>query len=204
MNRFKVTYLCDSPWKENRIECQLYPQLFTEELMTAQIEKMRTMYPDEYQRMLMPKTLNKTYNIGMTEKFWVSVDDGNGGSKSEEITAQLLAKGNRNAIWADITQISEINNIDNDSAIEYLEFLEQKTPSTSVDSTKGRGSLLQRILATNPTLMAIILPIIFLQIFMLELLDISLQGINLMALEAIDEISFTLIAMFQRTMLKAP
>ena len=62
INHFNESYLCDSPWKENRIECQLYPQLFTEELMTAQIEKMRTMYPDEYQRMLMPKTLNKTYN----------------------------------------------------------------------------------------------------------------------------------------------
>ena len=74
--------------------------------MAAQLEKMRTMYPDEYQRMLMPKPLNKTYKIGMTEKFWVNVDDGNGGTKLEEITAQLLAKGNRNAIWADVTPVS--------------------------------------------------------------------------------------------------
>ena len=36
---------------------------------------MRTLYPDEYQRMLMPKALNKTYRVGMTEKFWVTVDD---------------------------------------------------------------------------------------------------------------------------------
>ena len=61
MNRFGVSSLCDSPWKENRSECQLYPQIFTEEQMAAQLEKMRTMYPDEYQRMLMPKTLNNSY-----------------------------------------------------------------------------------------------------------------------------------------------
>ena len=141
MNRSVEPDLCGSPWKENRSECQLYPEIFTEEQMAAQLEKMRTMYPDEYQRMLMPKALNKTYKIGMTEKFWVNVDDGNGGSKSEQITAQLLAKGTRNAIWADINQINENNNINNDSAIEYLEFLEQKTPPTSVDSTKGSWEL---------------------------------------------------------------
>ena len=103
--------------------------MFTNEFIVAMREKMRTQYPDEYQRMLMPRTLNKTYSVGMTEKFWVNVDDGNGGSKQEEITAQLLAKGNNNAIWADVNQISENNNIDNDTAIEYLEFLEQKTPA---------------------------------------------------------------------------
>ena len=150
MNRFGVSSLCDSPWKENRSECQLYPQIFTEEQMAAQLEKMRTMYPDEYQRMLMPKPLNKTYKIGMTEKFWVNVDDGNGGTKLEEITAQLLAKGNRNAIWADVTQINESNNIDNNSAIEYLEFLEEKTPSTSVDSTKGSWELVTTYFGNEP------------------------------------------------------
>ena len=76
MNRSVEPDLCGSPWKENRSECQLYPEIFTEEQMAAQLEKMRTMYPDEYQRMLMPKALNKTYKIGMTEKFWVNVDDG--------------------------------------------------------------------------------------------------------------------------------
>ena len=150
MNRFGVTALCDSPWKENRSECQLYPQIFTEQQMAAQLEKMRTMYPDEYQRMLMPKPLNKTYKIGMTEKFWVNVDDGNGGTKLEEITAQLLAKGNRNAIWADVDQINESNNIDNNSAIEYLEFLEEKTPSTSVDSTKGSWELITTYFGNEP------------------------------------------------------
>ena len=150
MNRFGVSSLCDSPWKENRSECQLYPQIFTEEQMAAQLEKMRTMYPDEYQRMLMPKTLNKSYKIGMTEKFWVNIDDGNGGTKLEEITAQLLAKGNRNAIWADVTQINESNNIDNNSAIEYLEFLEEKTPSTSVDSTKGSWELVTTYFGNEP------------------------------------------------------
>ena len=150
MNRSVEPDLCGSPWKENRSECQLYPEIFTEEQMAAQLEKMRTMYPDEYQRMLMPKALNKTYKIGMTEKFWVNVDDGNGGSKSEQITAQLLAKGTRNAIWADINQINENNNINNDSAIEYLEFLEQKTPPTSVDSTKGSWELVTTYFGNEP------------------------------------------------------
>ena len=89
--------------------------VFTDEYIVAMREKMRTQYPEEYQRMLMPRTLNKTYSVGMTEKFWVNVDDGNGGSKQEEITAQLLAKGNNNAIWADVNQISENNNINNDT-----------------------------------------------------------------------------------------
>ena len=48
--------------------------MFTNEFIVAMREKMRTQYPDEYQRMLMPRTLNKTYSVGMTEKFWVNVD----------------------------------------------------------------------------------------------------------------------------------
>ena len=149
MNRSVEPDLCGSPWKENRSECQLYPEIFTEEQMAAQLKKMRTCIL-RYQRMLMPKALNKTYKIGMTEKFWVNVDDGNGGSKSEQITAQLLAKGTRNAIWADINQINENNNINNDSAIEYLEFLEQKTPPTSVDSTKGSWELVTTYFGNEP------------------------------------------------------
>ena len=124
--------------------------MFTNEFIVAMREKMRTQYPDEYQRMLMPRTLNKTYSVGMTEKFWVNVDDGNGGSKQEEITAQLLAKGNNNAIWADVNQISENNNIDNDTAIEYLEFLEQKTPAASRDSTKGSWELMTTYFGNEP------------------------------------------------------
>jgi len=124
--------------------------LFTDEFILAQREKMRTQYPDEYQQMLIPRTLNKTYSVGMTEKFWVNVDDGNGGSKSEQITAQLLAKGNRNAIWADVNQIGETNNIDADAAIEYLEFLEQKTPATSRDSTKGSWELITSYFGNEP------------------------------------------------------
>ena len=124
--------------------------MFTDEFIAAQIEKMRTQYPDEYQRMLMPRTLNKTYSVGMTEKFWVNVDDGNGGSKAEEITAELLAKGNRNAIWADVNQIGESNNIDNDSAKEYLEFLEQKTPATSRDPSKGSWELITSYFGDEP------------------------------------------------------
>ena len=42
------------------------------------------------------------------------------------------------------------NNIDNDTAIEYLEFLEQKTPSTSVDSTKGSWELVTTYFGNEP------------------------------------------------------
>ena len=70
----------------------------------------------------MPKALNKTYRVGMTEKFWVTVDDIDPGqTKDFEITAQLLAKGNKAAIWADVNEIS-VNNNNNDLAIEYLSF----------------------------------------------------------------------------------
>ena len=98
---------------------------------------MRTMYPDEYQRMLLPKTLNKTYSVGMTEKFWVTVDDtiNVGQTKDVEVTAQLLAKGNQAAIWADVNEISG-GYINSDLAIEYLAFLEQSTPEGSLTPPK--------------------------------------------------------------------
>ena len=64
--------------------------MFTEEFISNNRERMRTLYPDEYQRMLMPKTLNKTYKVGMTEKFWVSIDDTTapGQTKDVEIMAR--------------------------------------------------------------------------------------------------------------------
>ena len=126
--------------------------MFTEEFISNNRERMRTLYPDEYQRMLMPKTLNKTYKVGMTEKFWVTVDDTTdpGQTKDVEITAQLLAKGNKAAIWADVNEISVNNNINNDLAIEYLSFLESATPSTSLDSTKGAYEIVKSYFGNEP------------------------------------------------------
>ena len=98
--------------------------IFTEEFIESQREKMRIQYPDIYQRMLLPPALNKTYSVGMTQKFWVTVDDGNGGQKDEEITAQLLAQGTYSAIWADVNQIgADQSNIDANTALEYLSLI---------------------------------------------------------------------------------
>jgi len=125
--------------------------LFTDEYIEAQRVKMQTYYPDEYQRMLLPPRLNKTYSLGMTQKFWVTVDDGNGGEKDEEITAQLLAQGTYSAIWADVNQIgADQSNIDANTALEYLAFLEDSTPSTSFDSTKGAHELVTQYFGSAP------------------------------------------------------
>ena len=61
--------------------------------------------------MQIPPRLNKSSNVGSFEKFWVMVDDGQGGQKSEEIVAELLAKGDYTAIWADTSKISGSPNI---------------------------------------------------------------------------------------------
>ena len=49
--------------------------IFTEEYIENQREKMKNLFPDTYERMQMPPALNKSYEIGMTEKFWVTIDD---------------------------------------------------------------------------------------------------------------------------------
>ena len=114
--------------------------LFTEEYIQNQRNKMKNFYPDIYQRMTMPPALNKTYNIGMTEKFWVTIDDtvNIGQTKDVQITAQLLAKGNKVAIWADVNEIGVSNSvINNTTAAEFLSFMEDSTPAGSQDTTKG-------------------------------------------------------------------
>ena len=87
---------------------------------------MKNFYPEVYEQMLMPPSLNKTYNIGMTEKFWVVIDDTlNAGEQIEvQITAQLLAKGTQVAIWADVNEIGLSNtNINATTATEFLAFV---------------------------------------------------------------------------------
>ena len=85
-----------------------------------------------------------------------------------QITAQLLAKGTSNAIWADVNEINENNNINNDSAIEYLAFLEQSTPEGSLDTTKGAYDIVKTYYGNEPNKDGDgISPIIFLQIFIL-------------------------------------
>ena len=111
--------------------------ILTNEFTQAHLQKMKRDYPSIYNKMLIPPTLNKSPKVGTIEKFWVLVDDGQGGSKSEEVTAELLAKGNNTAIWADTSKISSSSNISSSLADQYIELLESKTPSMSRDSTKG-------------------------------------------------------------------
>ena len=127
--------------------------LFTEEYIQNQRDKMKNFYPDIYQRMLMPPTLNKTYDVGMTEKFWVTIDDtvNIGQTKDVEITAQLLVKGSKVAIWADVNEIGISNSvINNTTAAEFLSFMEESTPAGSRDTTKGAYAIVKQHFGNEP------------------------------------------------------
>ena len=127
--------------------------LFTEEYIQNQRDKMKNFYPDIYQRMLMPPTLNKTYDVGMTEKFWVTIDDtvNIGQTKDVEITAQLLVKGSKVAIWADVNEIGISNSvINNTTAAEFLSFMEESTPAGSRDTTKGAYTIVKEHFGNEP------------------------------------------------------
>ena len=87
--------------------------------------------------MQIPPRLSKSSNVGSFEKFWVLVDDGQGGQKSEEIVAELLAKGDYTAIWADTSKVSGSPNISKSLADQYIKLLEESTPLGSRDTTKG-------------------------------------------------------------------
>ena len=69
----------------------------TPEFTRNHLEKMERDYPDIYARMQVPPILNKSATVGSVQKFWVIVDDGQGGTKSEEIVALMLAKGDHTA-----------------------------------------------------------------------------------------------------------
>ena len=127
--------------------------IFTDEYIENQREKMKNFYPEVYERMLMPPSLNKTYNIGMTEKFWVVIDDTlNAGEQIEvQITAQLLAKGTQVAIWADVNEIGLSNtNINATTATEFLAFMEESTPEGSLDPTKGAYDVVKTYFGNEP------------------------------------------------------
>ena len=127
--------------------------IFTEEYIQNQREKMKKFYPDVYQRMLMPPALNKTYSVGMTQKFWVSIDDTvNIGQEIDvQITAQLLVKGSKIAIWADVNEIGISNSvINNTTAAEFLTFMEESTPAGSRDTTKGAYAIVKDHFGNEP------------------------------------------------------
>ena len=109
----------------------------TSEFTLNHLEKMERDYPEVYARMQVPPVLNKSAEVGTLQKFWVIVDDDAGGTKSEEVVAEMLAKGDHTAIWADTSKLSSANNISSSLANQYITLLEEKTPSGSRDSTKG-------------------------------------------------------------------
>ena len=138
--------------------------IFTDEYIENQREKMKNFYPEVYERMLMPPSLNKTYNIGMTEKFWVVIDDTlNAGEQIEvQITAQLLAKGTQVAIWADVNEIGLSNTNINATTATYATISGVSTAAQSLSGTPnlvvgivtasnfvGDGSLLTGIVASG-------------------------------------------------------
>ena len=99
---------------------------------------MKTEYPDIYRRMKAPPVRHKTSQVGDIETFWVFVDDASsGGTKSAEIVAKLMAKGNSTAIWADTAQLKNATNISDALAADYIKLLENTTPAGSRDSSKG-------------------------------------------------------------------
>jgi len=109
----------------------------TEEFMENHMARMKSEYPDVYDRMQIPPVRYKSSNVGDIQKFWVMVDDGSGGTKSEEVVAELLAKGSQTAIWADTVELSSSSNISASLAADYLKLLEESTPAGSRDSSKG-------------------------------------------------------------------
>ena len=111
--------------------------IFSDEFIASHLQKMKKEYPDIYRRMQIPPKLNKSSSVGTVQKFWVLVDDGNGGQKSEEVEAELLAKGDYTAIWADKTKISDSPNISKTLAERYVKLLEESTPEGSIDPNKG-------------------------------------------------------------------
>ena len=109
----------------------------TDDFIKSHLEKMNRDYPDVYNQMQIPPRLSKSSDVGSVEKFWVMVDDDQGGQKSEEIVAELLAKGDYTAIWADTSKISGSPNISKSLADQYIKLLEESTPLGSRDTTKG-------------------------------------------------------------------
>jgi len=109
----------------------------TDEFMNNHMARMKSEYPDVYDRMQIPPVRYKSENVGDIQKFWVMVDDGSGGMKSEEVVAEMLAKGSHTAIWADTVELSSSSNISASLAADYLKLLEESTPAGSRDPSKG-------------------------------------------------------------------
>ena len=122
--------------------------IFNDQYYIDRLDKIKREDPALYQRMSIPRNLYKSATVGTLQKFFVNIDDGSGGSKEVELTAELLAKGQHNAIWADTSQIGSAITLP--EAQLYLEALEQETPAASRDSTKGIYDLLLQYFGSPP------------------------------------------------------
>lgn len=121
---------------------------FNEQYYIDRLDKIRREDPTLYQRMSSPRPLYKSASIGDLQTFFVSIDDGSGGSKDVELTAELLAKGQYNAIWADTSKIGSAITLSEGQ--RYLKALEENTPGASRDSTKGIYDLLLQYFGSPP------------------------------------------------------
>ena len=121
---------------------------FNDQYYIDRLDRIRTENPALYQRMSIPRPLYKSATVGDLQTFFVNIDDGNGGSNEVELTAELLAKGQHNAIWADTSEIGTAITL-SDAQI-YLKALEENTPGASRDSTKGIYDLLLEYFGSPP------------------------------------------------------
>mgnify|MGYP003325034768 FL=1 len=137
---------------DNHVESHTRPLCltpdFNDQYYIDQLDRIRSENPALYQRMSTPRPLYKLASVGDLQTFFVNIDDGNGGSNEVELTAELLAKGQHNAIWADRTEIGTAITLSD--AQLYLKALEENTPGASRDSTKGIYDLLLEYFGSPP------------------------------------------------------
>ena len=121
---------------------------FNDQYYIDQLDRIRTENPALYQRMSTPRPLYKSASVGDLQTFFVNIDDGSGGSEEVELTAELIAKGQYNAIWADTSKIGTAITLAEGQV--YLKALEENSPGASRDSTKGIYDLLLQYFGSPP------------------------------------------------------
>ena len=121
---------------------------FNDQYYIDQLDRIRSDNPALYQRMSTPRPLYKSASVGDLQTFFVNIDDGSGGSEEVELTAELIAKGQYNAIWADTSEIGTAITLAEGQV--YLKALEENSPGASRDSTKGIYDLLLQYFGSPP------------------------------------------------------
>ena len=125
--------------------------IFTDSLTKLALENTKLLDPATYQLMLKKSqevNLKKTKvdTIGTIKSFFTY----NFVTKSfNTVNAKLLRKGTRVQIWADTTELSN-NHVSQGVADTLINSLENKTPSSSRDSTKGIVKLDEQYFGNPP------------------------------------------------------